>query len=167
MDSHIHTGAMAAIASAHLMSERAKRQPRYRQREPAGKRVGRNQPCPCGSGVKFKKCCDAKRRAEEAEYKAAQARRTVPRPKLSSEDMTFDIETTKDSVLTAMTNAGMPPELVYAYEVTGMLITPMNEAAHSQEDIDAWNAAITEYKENHEEATDDSAGATSEAVDAT
>jgi protein O-GlcNAc transferase len=20
-------------------------------------RIGRNQPCPCGSGVKFKKCC--------------------------------------------------------------------------------------------------------------
>lgn len=21
------------------------------------KRVGRNDPCPCGSGIKFKKCC--------------------------------------------------------------------------------------------------------------
>ncbi|SFP64628.1 YecA family protein [Salibacterium halotolerans] len=24
---------------------------------PAGKRVGRNEPCPCGSGKKYKKCC--------------------------------------------------------------------------------------------------------------
>ena len=24
---------------------------------PAGPRVGRNDPCPCGSGKKFKKCC--------------------------------------------------------------------------------------------------------------
>ena len=24
---------------------------------PAGKKVGRNEPCPCGSGKKFKKCC--------------------------------------------------------------------------------------------------------------
>ncbi len=23
----------------------------------AGERIGRNDPCPCGSGVKFKKCC--------------------------------------------------------------------------------------------------------------
>jgi uncharacterized protein len=23
----------------------------------AGKKVGRNDPCPCGSGKKFKKCC--------------------------------------------------------------------------------------------------------------
>jgi uncharacterized protein YecA (UPF0149 family) len=22
-----------------------------------GKRIVRNEPCPCGSGVKFKKCC--------------------------------------------------------------------------------------------------------------
>jgi uncharacterized protein len=25
--------------------------------EPPGERVGRNDPCPCGSGVKYKKCC--------------------------------------------------------------------------------------------------------------
>jgi preprotein translocase subunit SecA len=24
---------------------------------PVGKRVGRNDPCPCGSGKKYKKCC--------------------------------------------------------------------------------------------------------------
>ncbi len=24
------------------------------------KKVGRNDPCPCGSGKKFKKCCEAK-----------------------------------------------------------------------------------------------------------
>ena len=23
----------------------------------AGKKVGRNEPCPCGSGKKYKKCC--------------------------------------------------------------------------------------------------------------
>jgi uncharacterized protein len=26
---------------------------------PKGPKVGRNDPCPCGSGKKFKKCCDA------------------------------------------------------------------------------------------------------------
>ncbi|MCB1903860.1 MAG: SEC-C domain-containing protein, partial [Gammaproteobacteria bacterium] len=25
----------------------------------AGPKVGRNDPCPCGSGKKFKKCCGA------------------------------------------------------------------------------------------------------------
>ena len=27
------------------------------QKQLARMRVGRNDPCPCGSGVKFKKCC--------------------------------------------------------------------------------------------------------------
>jgi hypothetical protein len=26
---------------------------------PAGRRVGRNEPCPCGSGLKYKRCCQA------------------------------------------------------------------------------------------------------------
>jgi uncharacterized protein len=29
------------------------------QRRPAGPKTGRNDPCPCGSGKKFKKCCGA------------------------------------------------------------------------------------------------------------
>ena len=24
---------------------------------PSGKHISRNQPCPCGSGIKYKKCC--------------------------------------------------------------------------------------------------------------
>jgi uncharacterized protein YecA (UPF0149 family) len=30
-------------------------------------RVGRNEPCPCGSGKKFKKCCLEKQEAENAD----------------------------------------------------------------------------------------------------
>ncbi len=33
-------------------------EPRTAKEHPAGK-AGRNQPCPCGSGKKFKKCCGA------------------------------------------------------------------------------------------------------------
>jgi hypothetical protein len=33
--------------------------------------VGRNDPCPCGSGKKFKKCCAAKRQTTAAELTAA------------------------------------------------------------------------------------------------
>jgi len=31
--------------------------PTRKEAVPAGKRVGRNDPCPCGSGKKYKKCC--------------------------------------------------------------------------------------------------------------
>lgn len=32
------------------------------EREPivAGPKIGRNEPCPCGSGKKFKKCCEGR-----------------------------------------------------------------------------------------------------------
>ena len=30
------------------------------QAEDAGHKIGRNDPCPCGSGKKYKKCCGAK-----------------------------------------------------------------------------------------------------------
>jgi SWIM/SEC-C metal-binding protein len=31
-----------------------------RQPAIAAPRIGRNEPCPCGSGKKFKKCCDGR-----------------------------------------------------------------------------------------------------------
>jgi uncharacterized protein YecA (UPF0149 family) len=31
--------------------------PREREKAPVGARTGRNDPCPCGSGKKYKKCC--------------------------------------------------------------------------------------------------------------
>ncbi len=38
---------------------KAQRQPANLARRPAGKQVGRNEPCPCGSGRKYKRCCGA------------------------------------------------------------------------------------------------------------
>ena len=38
---------------------KARRQPANPTRRPAGKKVGRNEPCPCGSGRKYKRCCGA------------------------------------------------------------------------------------------------------------
>jgi len=35
------------------------KRPRFAQRTPTPKSVGRNDPCPCGSGKKHKKCCGA------------------------------------------------------------------------------------------------------------
>ncbi|MEW5820365.1 MAG: SEC-C metal-binding domain-containing protein [Cyanobacteriota bacterium] len=29
----------------------------YNQRQIKKRKIGRNDPCPCGSGKKFKKCC--------------------------------------------------------------------------------------------------------------
>ena len=68
---NIDTGNIISPLLADLLEERARTDPdaareasRYRRMEltPTAKqvrsgRVGRNDPCPCGSGKKFKKCC--------------------------------------------------------------------------------------------------------------
>jgi preprotein translocase subunit SecA len=35
----------------------ARRPPTPQPRTPEGGKIGRNAPCPCGSGKKYKKCC--------------------------------------------------------------------------------------------------------------
>ena len=38
----------------------AKKGPEKRRTEPKKEKIGRNDPCPCGSGKKYKKCCMGK-----------------------------------------------------------------------------------------------------------
>jgi preprotein translocase subunit SecA len=47
----------AAVAAAPEREMRAQPPPPPMRRE--GEKVGRNDPCPCGSGKKYKKCCGA------------------------------------------------------------------------------------------------------------
>jgi len=43
-------------------------------------KVGRNQPCPCGSGKKYKQCCLASDEAAEAAVRGQQPRNAPPPP---------------------------------------------------------------------------------------
>jgi hypothetical protein len=49
-------------------------------------KVGRNDPCPCGSGKKFKKCCEMKQQHKKihAQVLAPQTQATQETSKLSS-----------------------------------------------------------------------------------
>ena len=49
-----------AIAHPHAPRPRRAPEPRYGTFKREGKKVGRNDPCPCGSGRKFKVCCIGK-----------------------------------------------------------------------------------------------------------
>ncbi|MBO4674865.1 MAG: SEC-C domain-containing protein [Elusimicrobiaceae bacterium] len=42
-----------------LRAENADAQPKVETVVHEGPRIGRNDPCPCGSGKKYKKCCGA------------------------------------------------------------------------------------------------------------
>lgn len=48
-------------------------------------KIGRNDPCPCGSGQKYKKCCEAKDDAKRAEELAAE-NAARPEPAAAEDD---------------------------------------------------------------------------------
>ena len=71
--SNIRAQQEAAIAASQQTGEK--------KREPVrnvGKKVGRNDPCPCGSGKKFKACCMRKRRRPTAAERRAPVRAAWP-----------------------------------------------------------------------------------------
>ncbi|MCP8321802.1 MAG: SEC-C domain-containing protein, partial [archaeon] len=39
------------------VASRGAESPRKQSAKVSGKKIGRNDPCPCGSGKKYKKCC--------------------------------------------------------------------------------------------------------------
>jgi hypothetical protein len=53
-----HAGRRVPRATVRAAPTAPAGEPRAAKQHPAGK-TGRNQPCPCGSGKKFKKCCGA------------------------------------------------------------------------------------------------------------
>ncbi len=54
---------VAKITGTNLGGEQAQRKTPVKKSE--GEKVGRNDPCPCGSGLKYKKCCYNKREGGE------------------------------------------------------------------------------------------------------
>lgn len=45
----------------------------------------------------------------------------------------------------ALSRAGAPPEIIYAFSKTGMLVTPMNVLLWSAADLKEWDDAVEEY----------------------
>jgi len=56
-DTHESRGAMPSVAGEAPLAAPAVAAPRPVPRTATGDKVGRNDPCPCGSGKKYKKCC--------------------------------------------------------------------------------------------------------------
>lgn len=138
----------------------------------AGERVkvGRNELCPCGSGRKYKHCCQAKRfryvRTSEGEirreiplddetreliqlqmqdFREAFGREPGPQDRLFWDEP----EHLEHGLSQAMREAGLPRCLIYAFEKTGRLVSEENVDLISQEDLDEWQAAVEEYERLH------------------
>lgn len=57
LQANIQNDIVRSIYHANISSEPSPKQSDVKSAIPAGKKVGRNDPCPCGSGKKYKKCC--------------------------------------------------------------------------------------------------------------
>jgi hypothetical protein len=122
-------------------------------------KAGRNGPCPCGSGKKYKKCCLLKQREHERAVREARRRprreRTPPRPKSGAVAGEFipvtEPQFDEDATVTAMKNAGVKPEVIYAFQKTGRFIAPESRQMYDEETLAEWDAAIEEYEADGEE----------------
>ena len=61
----------------------------------------------------------------------------------------LQVEPTEAMVAQTMRKAGLRPELIYAFEKTGRLVTESNLDALSEEEIKEWEEAIDEYFRKH------------------
>jgi hypothetical protein len=52
-------------------------------------------------------------------------------------------------IVATMRKAGISPQLIYAYEKTGLMFTEENRHLIPQGDLDAYEAAIDEYLDEH------------------
>src|SRR5689334_16923152 len=64
-----------------------------------------------------------------------------------------EVRALKASVVKEMRAAGVDPALIYAYERTGLLVTPEKRKLMSAADLDEWEDAIAEYREKHAETS--------------
>jgi len=138
--------------------------------EPRAKKISRNDPCPCGSGKKFKKCCIDKD-FEWLEDEDGNIFKSIP----MSDDMVDMLQSQREAfvkthgrepgpddpvfpdmphpehleheMVQAMKLANIDPAKIYAFEKTGRLVTEENQNVLTEADLAEWEAAIDEYEE--------------------
>jgi hypothetical protein len=147
------------------VSKIAKRRARPVHLEPIRRdapRVARNDPCPCGSGVKFKKCCGKPVRHEQPHIygtfqdQYAEEQRTLeqafikqwgfkPNQAQLSLFSRGDNERLKSLIVQALEKLNADPALVHAANTLGMLLTPTNSRMHSAEVLQRWKSTMDAF----------------------
>jgi len=136
--------------------------------ERAKKPLPPDAPCPCDSGKKYGDCCTSKGfdwvvddegeiyrivpmppdlrgllENQRKEFVAEHGREPAPDDPLFS-DLPHP-EHLEAELAEVMRAAGLPPEFVYAFEKTGLLLTEENRNLIPDKDVEAWRAAVEEF----------------------
>jgi SEC-C motif len=132
-------------------------------------KVSRNDPCPCGSGRKYKRCCYAQAAPlvqgpdgelaqalpisqELVEILERQREKFIARygREPGPDDPIFvDVPSDDEydeTLMTAMEQAGVAPQVIYAFRKTGRIITEENAKFVPAAALEAWQHAIDEYE---------------------
>lgn len=134
-------------------------------------RVGINEPCPCGSGMKYKRCCWDKgftweRNAQgdlfrklpvprevvayleqqRQEYIATHGKEPDPDSPLFPALAEKSDEEISNEMATIMEMAGSDPAYIYAFRKTGFIVTELNQHLMPDCDVQEWIAAVEEYR---------------------
>ena len=98
-------------------------------------KTGRNDPCPCGSGKKYKRCCmDKDQAAEHATLAATQAERAARQQQRAAQNRDLVVSIEQADELTAASNAVI--DLIQAGK--------LDEAEHAARDL------LLRYPEVHD-----------------
>ncbi|QDS37492.1 SEC-C domain-containing protein [Brevibacillus brevis] len=134
------------------------------------KKISRNAKCPCGSEKKYKHCCINKEYKyvvyedgtiakkikidnpeiwKELERRKESFVETFGREPMGEDPLFYDyndpIEKYQAEIISVMEQAGIAPQLIYAYKKTGLLVTEENMNKISDLDLEEWRSAIEEY----------------------
>jgi len=137
-------------------------------------KIGRNEPCPCGSGLKYKKCCYAPAaglerdedgkiheviplgpeaiaiiKRQEEKFRERFGREMGPHDKIF-----FDAPAEDEYdrlVLEAMQKVGTHPAIIHAYQKTGRMVSRENAKYIPRKDLRAWHEAVDEWYAQHPE----------------
>lgn len=136
------------------------------------KKVGRNQPCPCGSGRKYKHCCIEKEfdfvedddgtvfqnipisdeMMEILDEQKRKFRDVYGRDPGPNDKVFFDAppyELIEHGIVQAMQEVGFDPSKVNAFIETGLIPSELNINRIPKADLDKWSEIVQRYEIDH------------------
>ena len=126
------------------------------------KKVGRNEPCPCGSGRKYKHCCwqkkfewvvdengDVHRKVPIDDPELLEGLREACKGKQPDELVFGDLghmEHVEAEMVDIMKQVGMDPAFIYTFEKTGRILTEANRDKLTDAELTEWREAVEGYR---------------------